>query len=112
MKEVSRREDHMHNAPAGQPLLVLDMYEHAYHSDYGAAAAKYVDTRQCGHRWERGIRFARFRTHVPRRLVEAFRYRPHGRVRNRDREVSSKTIHSPYPLSPSKGLGALTHWQV
>jgi Fe-Mn family superoxide dismutase len=48
MKEVSRREDHMHNAPAGQPLFVLDMYEHAYHSNYGAAAAKYVDTRQCG----------------------------------------------------------------
>jgi Fe-Mn family superoxide dismutase len=22
---------------------VLDMYEHAYHMDYGAAAAKYVD---------------------------------------------------------------------
>ena len=38
----------MHNAPAGQPLLVLDMYEHAYQMDYGAAAAKYVDTRQCG----------------------------------------------------------------
>ena len=27
----------------GAPLLVLDMYEHAYHIDYGAAAAKYVD---------------------------------------------------------------------
>src|ERR1700730_2474798 len=35
--------DHMHNAPTGLPLLVLDMYEHAYHMDYGAAAAKYVD---------------------------------------------------------------------
>jgi len=35
--------DHMHNAPTGLPLLVLDMYEHAYHIDYGAAAAKYVD---------------------------------------------------------------------
>ncbi len=27
----------------GQPLLVMDMYEHAYQMDYGAAAAKYVD---------------------------------------------------------------------
>ena len=35
--------DHMHNAPMSRPLLVLDMYEHAYHMDYGAAAAKYVD---------------------------------------------------------------------
>jgi superoxide dismutase, Fe-Mn family len=25
------------------PLLVLDMFEHAFHIDYGAAAAKYVD---------------------------------------------------------------------
>jgi Fe-Mn family superoxide dismutase len=31
-------------APAfGRPLLVLDMYEHAYQMDYGADAAKYVD---------------------------------------------------------------------
>jgi len=31
-------------APAsGQPLLVMDMYEHSYHIDYGAAAAKYID---------------------------------------------------------------------
>jgi Fe-Mn family superoxide dismutase len=25
------------------PVLVLDMYEHAYHMDYGAAAKGYVD---------------------------------------------------------------------
>lgn len=31
-------------APAmGIPLIVLDMYEHAYHMDFGAAHAKYVD---------------------------------------------------------------------
>jgi Fe-Mn family superoxide dismutase len=35
--------DHMHNAPMGRPLLVLDMYEHSYHMDFGAAAARYVD---------------------------------------------------------------------
>jgi len=28
---------------SGCPLLVMDMYEHAYQMDYGAAAAKYVD---------------------------------------------------------------------
>jgi Fe-Mn family superoxide dismutase len=27
----------------GAPLLVMDMYEHAYQMDYGAAAAKYID---------------------------------------------------------------------
>ena len=36
--------DHTH-APAGAvPLLALDMYEHAYHMDFGANAAAYVDT--------------------------------------------------------------------
>jgi Fe-Mn family superoxide dismutase len=44
--------DHMHNVPAGSPLLVLDMYEHSYHMDYGAAAAKYVDAFMQNVNWE------------------------------------------------------------
>jgi Fe-Mn family superoxide dismutase len=44
--------DHMHNAPLSRPLLVLDMYEHAYHMDYGAAAAKYVDAFAQNVNWE------------------------------------------------------------
>jgi superoxide dismutase, Fe-Mn family len=44
--------DHMHHAPFAQPLLALDMYEHAYHMDYGAAAAKYVDAFMQNVRWE------------------------------------------------------------
>jgi Fe-Mn family superoxide dismutase len=35
--------DHMHGAVAGVPMLVLDMYEHSYHLDYGSAAARYLD---------------------------------------------------------------------
>jgi len=35
--------DHMHGAVLGAPLLVLDMYEHSYHMDFGAASARYVD---------------------------------------------------------------------
>jgi superoxide dismutase, Fe-Mn family len=35
--------DHGHSPTATLPLLVMDMYEHAYQMDYGAAAAKYVD---------------------------------------------------------------------
>lgn len=34
--------DHTTNLAGGEPLLVLDMYEHAYHMDYGAKAADYV----------------------------------------------------------------------
>jgi Fe-Mn family superoxide dismutase len=35
--------DHTQAVAFGAPLLVLDMFEHAYALDYGAAAAKYVD---------------------------------------------------------------------
>ena len=34
---------HSQAVAAGTPLLVLDMFEHAYHLDYGAAHAKYID---------------------------------------------------------------------
>src|SRR5215204_4308245 len=44
--------DHTHNASMGYPLLVLDMYEHAYHMDYGAAAAKYVDAFMLNVNWD------------------------------------------------------------
>src|SRR5712691_4848567 len=35
--------DHTHSLAGATPILALDMYEHSYHLDYGAAAAKYVD---------------------------------------------------------------------
>ncbi|HMN77185.1 MAG TPA: Fe-Mn family superoxide dismutase [Burkholderiaceae bacterium] len=35
--------DHTHTVAGGVPVLALDMYEHAYHMDYGAAAGAYVD---------------------------------------------------------------------
>jgi Fe-Mn family superoxide dismutase len=35
--------DHTHALAGGTPILALDMYEHAYHLDFGAAAAAYVD---------------------------------------------------------------------
>lgn len=35
--------DHTHAVAGGVPLLALDMYEHAYHMDFGAAAGAYVD---------------------------------------------------------------------
>ncbi len=53
--------DHTSGAPGSRPLLVLDMYEHAYHLDYGAAAARYVDVFMQNVDWEQ----------VSRRLVEA-----------------------------------------
>ena len=35
--------DHTQNLTWGTPLLVMDMYEHAYQMDYGANAKNYID---------------------------------------------------------------------
>jgi len=54
--------DHMHGAVTGAPLIALDMYEHAFHMDYGSAAAKYVDAVMTNLDWE--IVDARYRAAV------------------------------------------------
>lgn len=44
--------DHTQGLSTGVPLLVLDMYEHAYHMDYGTAAARYVDAFFANLHWD------------------------------------------------------------
>src|ERR1700745_1378490 len=44
--------DHTTTLAGGRPVLVLDMYEHAYHMDYGAAAARYVDIYMEAIHWD------------------------------------------------------------
>lgn len=44
--------DHSQGAVCGEPLLVLDLYEHAYQMDFGAAAARYVDAFFANVRWD------------------------------------------------------------
>src|SRR5205807_9954187 len=44
--------DHTTTLAGGRPVMVLDMYEHGYHMDYGAAAAKYVDVYMEAIRWD------------------------------------------------------------
>jgi Fe-Mn family superoxide dismutase len=54
---------HTQSVAFGQPLLVLDMYEHAYAIDFGAAHAKYIDAFFANVRWDE----------VDRRLARADR---------------------------------------
>jgi Fe-Mn family superoxide dismutase len=50
--------DHAHGLAGGTPILALDMYEHAYHLDFGANAAAYVDQFMMNLNWERiGARY-------------------------------------------------------
>lgn len=44
--------DHSQGALTAVPLLVLDMYEHSYHMDYGSAAAKYIDAFMANANWD------------------------------------------------------------
>lgn len=44
--------DHAHGPAATLPLLVMDMYEHSYQMDFGAAAARYIDAFFRNIQWE------------------------------------------------------------
>jgi Fe-Mn family superoxide dismutase len=63
---ISWSGNHTQTAAFASPLLVVDMYEHAYQMDYGAAAAKYVDAffanvnwDEVNRRYERALKAAR-----------------------------------------------------
>lgn len=43
--------DHTMTLANGRPILVLDMYEHAYQMDYGAKAAGYIDAVMGNIKW-------------------------------------------------------------
>lgn len=44
--------DHGGGVSGSRPVLVMDMYEHSYQMDYGAAAAKYIDAFMANVHWE------------------------------------------------------------
>ena len=44
--------DHAHLLAGATPILALDMYEHAYHLDFGAKAAAYVDAFMRNIQWD------------------------------------------------------------
>jgi superoxide dismutase, Fe-Mn family len=52
--------DHAHGLAGTTPILALDMYEHAYHLDFAAKAAAYVDQVMANLHWQRiGARYRR-----------------------------------------------------
>jgi len=48
--------DHTHSMAGATAILALDMYEHSYHIEYGAAAAKYVDAFMENSNWTNVVR--------------------------------------------------------
>lgn len=51
--------DHTHAIAGAKPILVLDMYEHSYHMDYGAKAGDYVQAIMRAIRWGNADRLFR-----------------------------------------------------
>lgn len=45
--------DHTDSIATGIPLLIMDMYEHSYHMDYGVKAAKYINAFVQNINWDR-----------------------------------------------------------
>lgn len=50
--------DHTHSLAWGVPLLVMDMYEHSYHMDYGANTRGYIDAFFQNIQWDEANRRA------------------------------------------------------
>lgn len=48
--------DHTHLMAGATPVLALDMYEHAYHMDFGAKAGAYVDAFMANIQWDKVYR--------------------------------------------------------
>jgi len=48
--------DHTNAIAGGRPVVALDMYEHAYHMDYGAKAGAYVDAFMEAINWDNAIK--------------------------------------------------------
>jgi superoxide dismutase, Fe-Mn family len=73
--------DHAHSLQGATPILALDMYEHAYHLDFGARAAAYVDQAMANLNWERIA--ARYRLAIGDGADDDELFLPYGARRSR-----------------------------
>ena len=48
--------DHTNAVAGGRPVIALDMYEHAYHMDYGAKVGGYVDAFMEAINWDNAVK--------------------------------------------------------
>src|ERR1700720_763268 len=82
--------DHAHGLPGATPILALDMYEHAYHLDFGAKAAAYVDQAMVNLNWERIG--ARYRLAIGEAAGEDELFLPFGAPAQADARISAEEL--------------------
>src|SRR5713226_7853990 len=82
--------DHGHGLPGATPILALDMYEHAYHLDFGAKAAAYVDQVMANLNWERIA--ARYRLAIGEGAGEDQLFLPFGAPAQEEARISAEEL--------------------
>jgi superoxide dismutase, Fe-Mn family len=82
--------DHAHGLADATPILALDMYEHAYHLDFGARAAAYVDQAMVNLNWERIG--ARYRLAIGEAAGEDELFLPFGAPAQADARISAEEL--------------------
>jgi Fe-Mn family superoxide dismutase len=82
--------DHAHGLPGATPILALDMYEHAYHLDFGARAAAYVDQAMANLNWERIG--ARYRLAIGEGAGEDELFLPFGAPAQKEARISAEEL--------------------
>ena len=82
--------DHAHALAGATPVLALDMYEHAYHIDFGAKAAAYVDQAMANLNWPRIG--ARYRQAIGEAAEEDKLFLPYGSPALDDARISAEEL--------------------
>src|SRR5690242_10936621 len=82
--------DHAHGLAGATPILALDMYEHAYHLDFGAKAAAYVDQVMANLNWQRIA--ARYRLAIGDGAGEDARFLPFGAPAQEEARISAEAL--------------------
>jgi len=91
--------DHAHGLPGGSPILALDMYEYAYHLDFGARAAGYVDQVMANLHWERIG--ARYRRAIGQETVEEL-FLPYGAPPQDEARISVEELRAALAGAPDR----------
>src|SRR5499425_2962065 len=82
--------DHAHALAGATPILALDMYEHAYHLDFGPRAAAYVDQIMANLNWERIS--ARYQHAVGEGAADDELFVPFGAPRHEEARISPEEL--------------------
>jgi Fe-Mn family superoxide dismutase len=92
--------DHAHNLPDSAPILAIDMYEHAYHLDFGAKAAAYVDQVMANLNWPRiGARYGEA---IGRGQPDASLFLPYGSPPQEEARISPEALKATLAADASR----------